>query len=68
MLPDSCSSQILIELEYETIFSTLSPANLARVSSTCHTAYAAVLTYSYAHVNRLLSWMFPSPTRSCFIS
>ncbi|KAI0681875.1 hypothetical protein C8T65DRAFT_690547, partial [Cerioporus squamosus] len=41
------SERILhIELVYEPIFSTLSPANLVRISSTCRTAYAAAAAYT----------------------
>ncbi|RDX55338.1 hypothetical protein OH76DRAFT_1396720 [Lentinus brumalis] len=65
------SERILhIELIYEPIFSTLSPANLVRISSTCRTAYAAVAAYTRLtfDINRLLSRFFPSPTRGCSIS
>ncbi|KAI0694389.1 hypothetical protein C8T65DRAFT_698990 [Cerioporus squamosus] len=65
------SERILhIELVYEPIFSTLSPANLVRISSTCRTAYAAVAAYTRLtfDIDRLLSRYFPSPTRGCSIT
>ncbi|RPD67435.1 hypothetical protein L227DRAFT_491594 [Lentinus tigrinus ALCF2SS1-6] len=62
------SERILhIELAYEPIFATLSPANLVRLSSTCRTAYAAVSAYTRLafDIDRHLSRFFPSPTRGC---
>ncbi|RPD81365.1 hypothetical protein L226DRAFT_608610 [Lentinus tigrinus ALCF2SS1-7] len=62
------SERILhIELAYEPIFATLSPANLVRLSSTCRTAHAAVSAYTRLafDIDRHLSRFFPSPTRGC---